>query len=235
MNPGETIAVFGIAITLFMSILFFILLSRVKPDMTRLLPCPLMVLFLARKTTGFLLFGVIPAGALTVFLKEDVSDYGLLWGNMPALWLWVAGISVVLIALNVFNSRNAAIRDLYPELRLSSWKLGTLLLSISGWTLYLAGYEFMFRGLLLFACYKAFGLWPAIIINLALYSVLHLHKGQKEAIAAIPFGAVLCYLSIESGSIFPAIILHIIQAVSCEIACLTRNPQMNFSIKQPIP
>ena len=103
-----------------------------------------------------------------------------------------------------------------------------ILLVAMGWMVYLTGYEFLFRGLMLTSCYNAFGYWPAIVINLALYSALHLPKGLKEATAAIPFGLLICYLTLESGSIFPAILIHSVQAISCELLCLWRNPEMNF-------
>jgi membrane protease YdiL (CAAX protease family) len=103
-------------------------------------------------------------------------------------------------------------------------------LAAGGWILYLTGYEFLFRGLLLFSCLEAFGMWPAVVINLALYAALHLPKGLKEATAAIPFGALLCYLTLESGSIIPAIIIHSVQAVSCEFFCILRNPDMKFNL-----
>jgi membrane protease YdiL (CAAX protease family) len=81
---------------------------------------------------------------------------------------------------------------------------------------------------LLFSCYEAFGAWPAVAINLTLYFALHLPKGMKEAVATIPFGALICYLTLESQSILPAIFIHAIQAISCETACIWRNPEMKF-------
>jgi membrane protease YdiL (CAAX protease family) len=119
---------------------------------------------------------------------------------------------------------------MYPELRLKNWTSTGLAVAIGGWILYLTAYEYLFRGLLLFTCIEAFGLWPAAVINLALYSALHLPKGMKEAIAAIPFGALICYLTIKSGSILPAIFIHVLQAVSCELFCIYRNPEMKFHL-----
>jgi membrane protease YdiL (CAAX protease family) len=114
-------------------------------------------------------------------------------------------------------------------MRLMRWNASSLILAAGGWVLYLAGYEFLFRGVLLMGTYTAWGLWPAVVINLALYSALHLPKGLKEAAATIPFGALVCYLTIESQSILPAIILHAWQAVSCELFCILRNPEMKLT------
>jgi membrane protease YdiL (CAAX protease family) len=48
----------------------------------------------------------------------------------------------------------------------------------------------------------------------------------------VPFGALICYLTIESGSILPAILLHVLQAVSCELFCIYRNPEMKFHLQK---
>ena len=44
-------------------------------------------------------------------------------------------------------------------------------------------------------------MWPAIAINIALYSATHILKGLDETIGAIPLGFVLCLLTISSGTI----------------------------------
>ena len=101
-----------------------------------------------------------------------------------------------------------------------------------GWISYLVAYELLFRGYLLFSCLQAFGIWPAVTLNVALYSSLHLHTGMKEAMAAIPFGIVLIFATLLSESIIPAVILHAVQAVSCDTWCILENPQMSFSNKK---
>jgi len=149
------------------------------------------------------------------------------------LWALVIGISVLLILLNQINSKSAGLQTVYPEMRITQWNLSSLAIAGGGWILYLIGYEYLFRGILLSGCMNAFGIWPAMAINLALYSTLHLPKGFKEALAAIPFGTLLCYLTIESSSILPAIILHSVQAISTEISCIYRNKEMKFLFKKP--
>jgi len=48
-------------------------------------------------------------------------------------------------------------------------------------------------------------------------------------VATIPFGAVVIFLTVKSGSVLPAILLHSIQAVSFELFCIYRNPEMKFN------
>lgn len=231
MNLSTTYAVFGISATTVLSLVYFLLLDFLKKkcneDEKRI-----RAIYMWRKISGFLLFGAIPAILAWILFGLSPDYFGTGLNDSLALWPWLLGATVFFVALNFFNSRNPDLYGTYPEMRLKSWNLPMLLLAAGGWILYLAGYEFLFRGILLGSCYEAFGLWPAVAINLSLYSALHLPKGMKEAIATIPFGALVCYLTIESHSILPAIYLHSLQAVSCEMFCISRNPDMVFNFSK---
>ena len=54
-----------------------------------------------------------------------------------------------------------------------------------GWFIYLFGYELLFRGILLFPLVAAIGVWPAIGVNIALYSATHIPKGVEETIDVV--------------------------------------------------
>jgi membrane protease YdiL (CAAX protease family) len=236
MNTAQTIAFFSVTATLVSSFIYFIILEKLKGDKEGKTGPNLIARYVIRKTSGFLILGVIPALAALIFFDFGPAQAGLKIGETFSLSPWIIGASLFFITLNFFNSKNAGLRTMYPELRLKKWTSGGLAIAIGGWILYLAAYEYLFRGLLLFSCLEACGPWLAAAINIALYSALHLPKGMKEAIAAIPFGALICYLTIESGSILPAILLHVLQAVSCELFCIYRNPEMKFHLqksKQP--
>jgi membrane protease YdiL (CAAX protease family) len=228
MTTATQLAVFCIAATLITSFIYFLILDMIKSDKNEKTRHHLINLYLWRKISGFVILGIIPALAAGIFFNITPDKAGLVFGETSRLWPWIAGASLFFITLNIFNSKNPDIRAMYPELRLKKWNATGLAIAIGGWILYLMAYEYLFRGLLLFSCLEAFGLWPSITINLALYAALHLPKGTKEAIAAIPFGALICYLTIESGSLFPAIFIHSLQAISAEIFCIFRNPGMNF-------
>ena len=226
MKSTESLAVFSIAATVIASFIYFLILEEIKKNKKERSPSNAVKLYLWRKISGFLVIGLIPGVLAGIFFKVDLQQAGLIPGSTLKLWPWLAGASVFFVALNAFNSKNADLRAMYPEMRLNEWTVKGLSIAIGGWVLYLAAYEFLFRGLLLLSCYEAFGLWPAVAVNLALYAALHLPKGMKEAIATLPFGALICYLTIESGSILPAIFLHSLQAISCELFCIYRNPEM---------
>jgi membrane protease YdiL (CAAX protease family) len=230
MNSLESTAVFAITSTVIFSFVYFFILDKLESNDGNKVRSRIISIYIWRKLSGFILFGVVTAILALAFFKVRLPEYGLTIGSSLEFWPWLILASAFFILLNLFNSRNPEIREKYPEMRLQTWNYPMMFLAATGWVIYLAGYEFLFRGLLLFGCYNAFGYWPAIVINLALYAALHLPKGLKEATATIPFGILICYLTLETHSILPAILIHSLQAVSCEISCLWRNPDMKFNI-----
>ena len=114
------------------------------------------------------------------------------------------------------------------QIRARIWTHKTVLLNIVGWALYLFGYEFLFRGILLFPLAETLGVWPAIAVNIALYSTTHIPKGMQETIGAIPFGLVLSLLTLASGNIWIAFVVHLAMALTNSFTSLKYHPQMQF-------
>ena len=70
-------------------------------------------------------------------------------------------------------------------------------------------YELWFRGFLLFDSIIWVGIPAAVAINVFLYVLVHIFNSKKEILACIPFGILVCFLSILFNAAWPAIILHI--------------------------
>ena len=74
---------------------------------------------------------------------------------------------------------------------------------------FLVGYEWFFRGVVLFSCVGLFGEIPAVIINIVLYAFSHSFNGRKEFLGSIPLGLLLCVFTLWWQSVLPAILLHL--------------------------
>jgi len=85
---------------------------------------------------------------------------------------------------------------------------------------FLVCYEWFFRGLVLFSCVSAFGIIPAVLINLLLYALIHSFSGKKEFLGSIPFGIMLCGFALWWHSVWPAILLHMLLSASYESVLL---------------
>ncbi|HNQ82656.1 MAG TPA: CPBP family intramembrane metalloprotease [Bacteroidales bacterium] len=229
MEPDTIKAVYAILATAAVSVAYYFVLYRIG-KMKKPGTCSVAIgCYLLRKITGFLVLGVVPVAVAWFVFGQSLAESGFRAGTTVTWLPYTALLALFLTALNYFNSSNIRLQKAYPELRLENWGPGSALVLAFGWILYLVGYEMLFRGLLLHTCLEAFGLWPAVIINLSLYFILHLPKGLKESVATIPFGAVVIFLTVKSGSVLPAILLHSIQAVSFELFCIYRNPEMKFN------
>ena len=69
--------------------------------------------------------------------------------------------------------------------------------------------EIFFRGFLYRILRGRMGLWPALVIDGALFGAVHLTSGGPLAVALIaPLGFLLCLVYERSGSLFPCIGLH---------------------------
>jgi membrane protease YdiL (CAAX protease family) len=73
---------------------------------------------------------------------------------------------------------------------------------------------------------QSFGTWNAVALNLALYSLIHVPKGWKEAIGSLPLGFLMCMLCLQAGNIWPAFIAHGFLALSNEWFALANHPDI---------
>jgi len=180
-----------------------------------------------RQISGFVFLGGVPFLAVLILLPGGLADYGLtLSFGMNTLYYTVI-ISVIIVFINFFSSKSKSNLEKYPLIRAKIWDGKLLIFSSSGWIIYLFAYEFLFRGFLLFACIHSFGIWPSIIINILVYSFAHVPQGIKETAGAIPFGFLLCYFTILSGTIWAALILHIVLAISNEWFSIYNNAEIS--------
>jgi len=185
-------------------------------------------LFLLRKSMGLLLFGAVPF--VLMFHFAPAVSYNWLWGLPHSMqWLLVAAFTLATVTTGFYGSRQEKVRDLYPEMRIRTWKAPYFSVSVSGWFIYLAGYEFMFRGFLLFLSIPALGVPLAVTLNVMMYSLLHWKKSIKEALGAIPLGVVLCLFMLYTDSLLAPILVHLGLSASTEIFSFIRNPQMNLA------
>lgn len=164
---------------------------------------------------GVFLYGVIPV-MLIISQGLGFQRFGVSFKNaMPTIW-WTAVLSLVVLVMNFFATRSADNLAQYPQIRVTNWSRSLIVGSALSWTAYLVAYEFLFRGFLLFSCVEEMGIWMAITVNTALYALVHVPKGIKEAIGAVPLGVLLCWLTLQTGTIWIALFVHVVMALSNE-------------------
>jgi membrane protease YdiL (CAAX protease family) len=193
-----------------------------------------MVSVLLQRTTAVFLFGLIPIILLVFVFRNNPAFYGFQMKNSPITLIVLLITAVIVILISWITSRSEENLATYPQIREKEWNISLLTVSALSWIAYLLAYEFMYRGFLLFACYHAFGTWPAIIINVSLYSLTHLVKNRREGVGAFFIGIILCMLVLYIGSLWVAFYVHVIMALSNEWFSIRNHPDIHFNINRRI-
>lgn len=183
------------------------------------------------KYFGFISMGVLPTIVCLIAIPEvSLADYGLTIIPETTLFtvVWTVGLCALVIPLASFSARKPKNLVNYPQIRAKNWDNSIYFKNLLGWALYLFGYEFLFRGILFIPLIEPLGIWPAIAINIALYSATHIPKGLDETIGAIPLGLVLCLLTAASGTIWIAFIVHVAMAWTNSLTALKHHPEIHY-------
>jgi len=186
------------------------------------------------KYFGFISMGVIPTIICLLVIPDfTLADYGLTFRSETTVFstVWTVGLCVAVIPLAYISAKKPKNLVNYPQIRTKNWTKKTMFLNLLGWALYLFGYEFLFRGTLLMPLVDAdlgVGMWIAIAINTAMYSATHIPKGLDETIGAIPLGIVLCLLTIASGTIWIAFLVHVAMAWTNSLTAFKFHPEIGY-------
>lgn len=176
---------------------------------------------------GAMTIGIIPAIIMVLVMGKSFGDYGLKFQNGLTSLYWVLGIACIVVPMNFFNSKKEKNLAFYPNVREKIWSKKLVAVNAFSWCAYLFGYEFMFRGLLLFSTAALIGDWPAIALNAAFYALVHVPKNLAETVGAVPLGILLCLITLTTGTIWVAFFVHITLALSNFFFSLRHHPEMS--------
>jgi len=186
------------------------------------------IIVLAKGTSGFMLMGIVPVIVL-VFLGQDLTEWGLNLKKLSLTLKWAGLIAPIILVSAYFASKNRSSQKIYPSVRNRIWTTGTFAFEFASWGIYLLGYEFLFRGVFLFAALKVTGSMETVFLGSVIYSLAHLPKGSKETFGSFIVGLGMSYMTILTGSIFFSLLLHIIMAWSNSFFSFLWNPDMKFN------
>lgn len=181
-----------------------------------------------QKMMGVLFMGLLPALLVLATTDYSLADLGLKMGDWKQSLMYIIPMGLLIVFLNSIAAKKPESLATYPQMRIYDWTTKRFAINAFGWGSYLFAYEFLFRGILLMICVDAFGFWPAVAINLALYSATHIPKGLTETVGALPYGLLLCYVTVSTGSLAVAFFTHWIMSLSSDYFSIRYNPKMKF-------
>lgn len=165
---------------------------------------------------SFLLYGVFPFLVLVLLPTERLREYGLGLGDWRAGTKICGVFFVFMFAVVVVMSQTGTFGNTYPLDRdaLDSW--AHFWLYQPGYWAYFVGWEFLFRGFLLFGLHKRIGN-HAIWVQLIPFVIMHSGKPELEAFGSIVAGVALCVLALRTRSFWYGAILHSAIATSMDL------------------
>ncbi len=183
------------------------------------------------KYWGLCSMGILPAIIVLQLMPQyALADYGLTYKPESTTTSIVAILILAAVAMPLvfMNAKKPSHQVNYPQIREKNWTWSLVLKNCLGWVAYLLGYEVLFRGILLFPLVDAIGVWPAVAINTAMYSATHIPKGVDETISAAFLGVVLCLMTLMTGTLWVAVFVHIIIALTNSFSSIYHHPEMKF-------
>lgn len=165
---------------------------------------------------------VIPVVILLVVLRRPWRDVGLGLGNWK-LGLAIAALYVPLVTVGCWLlSAQPAFADTYPNFAPAADDWGVFLIYQLTCLVYWVGWEYLWRGFVLFGTAPTFGR-AAIFVQMVPFAVLHLHKPPVEAFLSVLGGLALGAVVWQCRSFWIAVPIHAYQMAAMDFFCALRS------------
>ncbi len=171
--------------------------------------------FIERLLVVGALYGVSPFLLYFAF-RHAPRDYGLSVGE-PKKWLVdVLVFYVIFLVILYIAFRFTNLSKVYPLYRNASRDAGSFVMYQVVQLWYMLGWEFFFRGFMLFGLEPAFGR-KTILFQAMAFGLAHFKKPQAEAYGAVVAGVFLGLIALRSRSFLPCVLLHYMIVVTADI------------------
>jgi membrane protease YdiL (CAAX protease family) len=158
--------------------------------------------------SSFIYFGIFPVLTILIFLRRNPLDFGLRLGNYK-LWIpYVLIFLAIAIPILYVSSDMSSVQGYYRSHRNFDLLKYALQMGV-----YMLGWEFLFRGFMLFGLKDKFK-EGSIIIQMIPFVLLHIGKPEIETISTIFTGLLWGYICYRGKSFWPAYIMHMVVNVS---------------------
>jgi membrane protease YdiL (CAAX protease family) len=164
---------------------------------------------------SMLLLGIIPLLCGRYVLKVKIRDWiglgDVRFGLLAVLVLYLAFLPIL-----IPTSLSAEFHSKYPLFTEARHSALNFALHEIAYVIYFVGWEFIFRGYLLFGLRPAIGFY-AVFVQTIPFAILHFGKPEVETMAAILAGVILGYLALRARSFWYGWMLHSLIAVTNDI------------------
>lgn len=171
----------------------------------------------AKAVERTVLYMVIPLLIIVLIFRDRPSEYGFGFGNWREGLLWTAGAIVALAPILYFSARTPAMVNYYVRSeRTVSHVISTSALDLFGW-------EFVFRGFILFGLARVAG--PnAIFLQAVPFALAHMGKPELETMSTIFGGAGYGFVAWRTRSFVYPWLIHCFVTIFVILVAMAAAP-----------
>jgi len=180
--------------------------------------------------TGDTILALFPALLIIhLVFKDKISEFGFRFGDWKfGLKFSVIFILFMLIVIWFITSSQEFITK-YPLLTSTKHSLVTFIIYEAGMLLYLLGWEFTWRGFMLFGLEKRFGFY-SVFLQMIPFTILHFGKPFLETLGSIPGAIALGILALRTRSFYYCVIVHFSVMFAIDTISLLRYLSNEYGI-----
>ncbi len=156
----------------------------------------------------FILYFVLLIPVILIIHRRPLRDFGLSTGD----WRFGLRVSLLFFAIMLpilwVASSTPEFQQVYPHSQIvrNDWTL--FLIYEAAFILYFIGWEFVWRGYMLFGLLPHTGATVAVLAQMIPFVILHYGKPMPETFGAIAAAIALGALSVRSRSFWYAVLIH---------------------------
>jgi uncharacterized protein len=153
----------------------------------------------------FILYLVIPMAIILLLFRERPSTYGFQWGDWRAGLKWTAVVCLIIAPILWWAAQNPTMQQYYLDRNPVSRSAASIIYLLA---VDLVGWEFIWRGFLLFGLARVLGPGPAIFLQAVPFAFMHIGKPPLETFSTIFGGAGFGFVAWKSRSFVYPFLIH---------------------------
>jgi membrane protease YdiL (CAAX protease family) len=149
------------------------------------------------------LYFVIPMAVILLLFREPPAEYGFRLGNWKVGLMWTVVGCLFMAVVLWFVARTPAMKSYYTA---KAPENSAYLIYITAVDLF--GWEFFWRGLVLFGMARVLGPGPAIWLQAVPFAFMHLGKPELETLTTLFGGAAFGFVAWQASSFLYPFLIH---------------------------
>lgn len=165
---------------------------------------------------SFLLLGVLPALVVKFLFRERLADYGVGLGVASRTWRSLAVAAPLFVAAAWSAATDPEILAKFPINPQAGTSSQAFALHAATYLLFYAGWEFHFRGFLLFGLRPAIGDANAVLLQAMASALLHIGSPAAETFGSILGGILWGVVALRTRSLLSSLGQHFLLGIALD-------------------